>query len=489
MTQQNKNPKRITLATASIFAAIAAASATQYVNNNVAVGQIGGPANVPTTANAPQNPFGPANIANAVGAQTTGATIAPMTDPGPELANLRERQMELRKALQKAPTSLAEQQEQQRLYNELTGLQSRIQQLEAAAGQYAVYNQQAADSFAPNLNQPYQPQGASAFSGASNPLTAQRQNRQQLLNESGLNSGSLFARADVGPGITPSEVALLREQKEGLTLQYNQIMQTLRALEPSDAALAENLKQEQASVLAQLRDIETRLSAAPAASINAAQQTIASGFAQQPIPAANQLNMNTQNNGVYSVSTRMQKVNQAATLLREAGLAQLADYATAEVPKLADPNYREVRLVPGNWAESDGLAESRNNPFKQVGAQDIENINGKIDALEKKIDALTEALANMDATLKLLTRNTANAPTVVEPTPVDVAPIPADALPVENANGDEFSATNPAALEALDTDEDFDATGLVPGMQGGALGAPEEEVDPNLPPIPGEEDL
>ncbi len=490
MTKESRK-NRVALVTSSLCAAALAAVTTQYFNTNAVSGQI---STLPAPQAAPMSAAPTAPLASPATAVPATPTVIPATSAAPraivpaptqspaanaDIEALRARLKTLQAQLQKMPTSLAEQNEQQAIYNELLEVQSQIQQQEAQAGQFAAYrmnrDREAALADSGLTSQAYQPQANGAFDSpdAMNPLASQRQQRQQALDASGLNSGSLYARTDAGAGLTPGEVAMLREQKEALTQQYRQIQQTLRALQPGDAALSDNLKQEQTNVLAQLREIDTRLNAAPQASLDAQALPIVSRPSVGVVPAENQLDM-TPGNQAFNISARMQKVNQAASLLREAGLTQLADYASLEAPKLADPNYREVRLVPGNWAEGDGLAETRNNPFKQVGAKDIENINTKIDALKEQVETLSKTLVDVEAQLKLLTRNSVYTP---EP-----AKTPTSS---ELVTEDDMAAAAAAATEEADT-----ACYLVTPVQPSAPMAPDAmEDDSDLPPIPGLEEL
>ena len=225
-----------------------------------------------------------------------------------------------------------------------------------------------------------------------------------------MNSGSPAARTAQGPSLTVGEAALLREQKEGLTQQYRQIQQTLRALQPNEAALAENLRKEQATIAAQLLEIDARLASVP-------QDPLAAQPIQPNVPAVGQIPIQNQLMPVPNafdagndLNARIQKVNQAAQLLREAGLVMLANYAANEAPRLADPNYTEQNLVPGSWAEEEGLAEARNNPFQQVGKDDLDKITTNVDDLKARIDKLAQTLADVETQLKLLTRNSVYAP-------------------------------------------------------------------------------
>ena len=242
----------------------------------------------PLAAAPQQGPYGPAANASA-------------RSNAEELPALRERAQALQAQLQRMPTTLAEQQEQQQAHAELMRLQAQIQQLEAAS-HFSVY----------------------------------RQERLQALDESGLNTGAAAMRTDLGPGLTPGEVAMLREQKAGLLQQYNQIQQTLRALQPGDSVLADNLKQEQGTIAAQLRDIDQRLSAAPQASVDAQQSLQTLGVAPFVVPPTNQLRRNDADPGA-NISAHAVGRNDAA-----ASQTTLSSSRTTRTKsRLVDPNYAE----------------------------------------------------------------------------------------------------------------------------------------------------
>ena len=379
----------------------------------------------------------------------------------------------LQSKLKNTPRTPAEQQEYQRVYGELLDVQAQIQRAEAnfaMTGQFADYAR-ARERQAAGLD----PIGNPVLNAGSNPqnplLSPLGRDRVANLENSGLGSG-VAARTGAGQALTPGEIAMLQEQREGLITQNQQIQQTLRALQPGDQVLADNLKQEQATVLAQLRDIDAKLAGVPQSqNLNPS----VPNPNQNPfvIPQANQLPTVTAPGG--DIALRMQKVNQAAVLLREAGLPQLAGYATNEVPRLSDPNFVETQLVPGSWAEAGGLPGDKNNPFKQVGAKDIENILAKIDDLTAQVNSLKQTLSDVEVQLKLLTRGSVYAPPADSNEQFDAYDAAVDAVnaaqAVQNAVDTPHENPTPAA-EALGTD--------VPQTQNG---------QDNLPPIPGAEDI
>ena len=407
---------------------------------------------------APKANLDPFNLS--VGAKS-GAASPNVASPGlaspgdSQLASLRSQMQALQSRLQKTPTSLEEQNEQRQIINELASIQAQIQRLEATTGNFAAYRQ--ARDLQAGLLPPNDPTTAmNAMTQGYNRRDAFDANasagisREQILNASGLDSNVLAARFG-GAQISEAEAGLLREQKEGLTQQYRQIQQTLRALQPGDEALATNLRQEQATILEQLKEIDSKLSNAPQAPTVPPFDAASDRFNadQFSVPPANRLpNFTDATTPLGDLAARMQKVNQAAQLLREAGLVQLANYAANEAPRLADPNFVETSLTPGAWSESDGLAETRNNPFQQITPRDLEKITSSVDELKAKIDALTETATNVEAQLKLLTRVSGYVATPEgAPTPIDVptqedapkeeAPTSEDATPNENPQEDE----------------------------------------------------
>ncbi|MBR4834489.1 MAG: hypothetical protein IKU86_09205, partial [Thermoguttaceae bacterium] len=229
--------------------------------------------------------------------------------------------------------------------------------------------------------------------------------------------------------LAPGEAEALRAQKEELTRQYRQLLQTMRALSPSDEALASTLRAEQTTLLNQLKEIDARLANAPQAPTA---PTFPNAF---PAPAAGLENAIPPENRLASpgldliggndAAAKIQKANEAAALLREAGLVNLASLAAAEISRLADPNFVETRFVPGTWTEGAGLAEERYNPFQQISKDEIDAIKTSLDDLKARVDSLTEIMSNVETQLKLLTRQTVAAPSPVVSTPE----APADLVP------------------------------------------------------------
>ena len=320
----------------------------------------------------------------------------------------------------------------------MTRLQSQIQQLEAS-GTFSAYRQ-ARDA---QLAQPGQtgaapPAGVASgidptLAGANGGLPGAA--RQDILNASGLDGG-IPGQVGGGFATSPEERAMLVEQRDGLMRQYRQLQQTLRALQPGDEALAENLREEQKTLLSQLKEIDSRLvvvepgapaqqAAAPIApTIPSPAATIPGQTSDWRIPPESSLPIPGQ--AQDDVLGRMEKAQRAAQLLREAGLIQLAGHVLNEVPRMSNPAFTETTLVAGSWAESAGMSEEANNPFHMVSPKDIEGINNSINALKARIDALGQTLSDVETQLKLLTRQQVSG-YVTQPQTLDV-PVP-DATP------------------------------------------------------------
>ena len=392
MSQNKMIVKRLCLASAGI-ASVALGSVMWFVADaGVVVGQTPAPQDVPALP----TPVDPSPVPGAPAAVQFGAApqYTPQTPAVDSVPALRARIAQLQATLQKTPVSAQEQVAQQKTISEISSLQAQIQQLETSAGQYSAYRQ-ARDAQA-RQSGAVDPTGPGA--GTAGDLYAPS-SRQGLLDASGLNSANLGNRIGAGVALTPGEASLLREQKEGLTQQYRQIQQTLRALQPGDEALAENLRQEQETLLSQLKEIDARLVNAPAQVPTPANPDPTPNFV---VPPANQLNFNAP--PADNVLERVQKANQAVQLLREAGLVQLAGHVANELPRMASPNFTETNLVAGTWAQGSGLADEANNPFHTVSPKDIQGINDSIGALKSRIEELSQKLADVETQLKLLTR-------------------------------------------------------------------------------------
>lgn len=435
MTKNQKFAKRIYVATAC--GAVAALISWSLVDANRVVGQT-------TAANASAAPQAVVPGAATIPAPSATTNAAPVaTDNSQTLATIRARINELQASLQTMPTSVEEQNAQQKTIQELSALQAQAMRLESEAANYSAFKQaREAQNASANLNDPY-----ALANPALNAPNAQ-DSRQALLDASGLNSGYLNQRFDAN-ALSNGEAALLREQKADLVLQYQQIQQTLRALQPGEEVLAQTLRQELQTIYAQLKDLDAKLASAPATP--APTTPVQQNDPLAGIPEANRLVTPDHNalNVYNEQNARMQKASDAARLLREAGLFKLAGHVDNEVARMSNPNYQETNLVEGSWAASAGQAEEANNPFHIVTPKDIEGLNASINDLKTHVDKLGDALSGIETILKLLTRQqvsgyipqteqqaapapttdaTLPAPSVATPEPdATPAPAPADA--------------------------------------------------------------
>lgn len=360
------------------------------------------PAPVPANPNplgigAPTVPASPVPTTLQLGGAPNAASAPSVVAPT-NVEALRAQAQTLEARLRVLPSNAAEQEAYQKAVAELSALQYQIQQAEATAGDFATYRRNRAAQEGVDLD------AALDANLNANPLAAD-------------DASSSTAAVPLAPG----EAELLRAQKEELTRQYRQLQQTMRALSPSDEALATTLRAEQTTLLNQLKEIDERLTNAPQTpttpTIPNALPNLGGDFADA-IPPENRLPAfagASELTGGNDVAAKMQKAEEAATLLREAGLVNLAGLAAAEIPRLADPNFAETRYVPGTWTEGAGLAEERYNPFQQISADEIDAIKTSIDDLKARVDSLTEIMSNVETQLKLLTRQTVDAASPVAP--------------------------------------------------------------------------
>ena len=369
----------------------------------------------PTVPASPATPTSANPTPLGIGAAPTGLVpVAPPAAASTNVEALRAQARALEAQLTVLPTTAAEQEAYQKVVAELSALQRQIQQAETSVGDFASYRRARAAQ-----------EGTDPF--AASPNVANAQNAAELL---GAGLGTPAPSPNAPLPLAPGEAELLRAQKEELTQQYRQLLQTMRALSPSDEALATTLQAEQTTILNQLKEIDERLASAPQApTFPNALPNPSAGF-EGAIPPENRLAPSPSLDliGGADVAVKIQKANEATTLLREAGLVNLASLAAAELPRLADPNFAETRYVPGTWSEGAGLAEERYNPFQQISADEIDAIKTSIDDLKARVDSLTEIMSNVETQLKLLTRQTVAAPSPVAPI-VPTPEAPADLVP------------------------------------------------------------
>ncbi|MBQ1456608.1 MAG: hypothetical protein IIZ25_12260 [Thermoguttaceae bacterium] len=204
------------------------------------------------------------------------------------------------------------------------------------------------------------------------------------------------------PGVTGAfdpmnDPALLRQIKEELTFQIQQIQQTLGMLGPQEEALASALNGQKGELLQQLKEIETRLGAAPA---DAAAQLPGNIPAAGPdAPPAADTPVGTpiadQAAAASAFTERTAKINQAAALLREAGLNDLAEIIIQTDPSaMVDFQANQNQFAGQNqWYSPD-----------QPVTEKVGELKGTIDELKAEIDSLKTELQDISAQLRLLTR-------------------------------------------------------------------------------------
>ena len=330
---------------------------------------------------------------------------APAAQQNPDA--LRARLQELQLQIQNIPKTNEEMLMQQQASVEIANIQAQLKRIEAAADPLSSF-QRWREARNAAANDPQAFQNSQPRPGDQFDSIAYGVNPPAAVNNQNLTANPLV---DAQPALTPAEAEMLREQKESLTAQYQQLQQMLRAMRPGDETLAATVRQEQDVVLAQLKEINHRLLGAPKATDAATDpnQTapnaigaIDHSFAANPY-APRALTPSEEFNA------RAAKVEEAARLLREAGLVKMSGYVASEIPKIADPNYVETSLGPGGWAEHSGLAEARYNPVQQISIKDVEAINASIDDLKARVESLAETLGNVETQLKLLTRQTVDA--------------------------------------------------------------------------------
>ena len=196
-----------------------------------------------------------------------------------------------------------------------------------------------------------------------------------------------------------NDPALYKQIKEELTFQLKQLQQTLSVLGPQDEALSATLKEQQTDLLKQLADVNGKLGQpadSMAADPNAA---IAPNISADP-NAANGLNPAiaadpTAPMNLNAFNDKVAKAQQAAMLLQEAGLVELANHALNQAAELGNPNFTEAPLpnAGGDWFNPGGAK-----------ADDIAELKATIAELKTQLDTMSASLTEITTQLKLLSR-------------------------------------------------------------------------------------
>ncbi|MBR5627018.1 MAG: hypothetical protein IKW74_05280, partial [Thermoguttaceae bacterium] len=281
-------------------------------------------------------------------AQPADSSVSPLAN---RYSNQQQEQKLLRQLQQLNPMDADYQAKQQDILNQLNQIRQQNQQL--------MYNEMAQQTFS---NLP-----------ANN-----------RMNNSGLPSDADIAALTANQaGMDPF---FLQQRKAELTQQIRQIQQTLRFLQPQDEAFAQNLQNQQKELLEQLKNVNEALmnqsanknemgTAFPATSdmpdnpalLGNESQLIGDLGNEPPLASGMQVD-------------KVQLVNQAIRLLRQAGLNNLADHAMLEVPRLSDPNFVETPIIG-----------AQNGTFDAQG--EIEKLNATITGLKSQVEAISADLA------------------------------------------------------------------------------------------------
>lgn len=197
-----------------------------------------------------------------------------------------------------------------------------------------------------------------------------------------------------------NDPALLKQIKEELTFQIKQLQQTLAVLGPQDEALSATLKEQEAELLKQMADVNGKLG--QAADPNAPVDPNAAISPSVPADpnAPNRFNAAmtadpTAPMNLNAFHDKVAKAQQAAMLLQEAGLVELANHALNQAAGLGNPNFTEAPLpnAGADWFNPGGAK-----------ADDIAELKATVAELKTQLDAVTASLTEINTQLKLLSR-------------------------------------------------------------------------------------
>ncbi|MDO4587776.1 MAG: hypothetical protein Q4C95_10835 [Planctomycetia bacterium] len=344
---------------------------------------------------------------------------------------------------------------QQNLLNQLMTLQNKIQQTESLNSFQKTMTQQMNSTA-----NPYLPLDAS-FPNSANPALQPSGTvpNEILYRNNNLADNSIpFANSLSNPSYNPNiDPQALENVKEELTLQLKQLQQTLRALQPQDVILAQTLREQQSTLLNQLKGINDQIDALKRQNSGSIQtpDSLMSLNNSYAIPNVlppvtdnnsgtlpglmsssgdlNATNLNPENyllNSPNDATTKMRKANEAAQILREVGLNDLANQILNIIPQMMNPDFKEP--VQNQWNDNPNLIDSINNPFQTVPSTEVTELKGSISELRSEIEKMSQELVEMNTQLKLLSRQAVSAPfsypneTDVPAAPQNVAPISSD---------------------------------------------------------------
>lgn len=342
---------------------------------------------------------------------------------------------------------------QQNLLNQLMTLQNQIQQIENLSFFQKTMPQQRNSTSNPNL-----PLDAS-FPNSLNPALQQSGAvpNEILYRNNNLADNSIpFANSLSNPSYNPNiDPQVLENVKEELTLQLKQLQQTLRALQPQDVILAQTLREQQLTLLNQLKGINDQIDALKHQNSGAIQtpDSLASLNSSNAIPNVlppvadinsatlpgsilpgdlNATNLNPENyllNSPNDATTKMRKANEAAQILREVGLNDLANQILNIIPQMMNPDFKEP--VQNQWNDNPNLIDSINNPYQTIPSAEVTELKGAISELRSEIEKMSQELVEMNTQLKLLSRQAVSAP-LSSPLETDVPVAPQNDVPISS---------------------------------------------------------
>ena len=219
--------------------------------------------------------------------------------------------------------------------------------------------------------------------------------------------GANFSAPVAGSFDPMNDPALLKQIKEELTFQLKQLQQTLTTLGPQDAALSTALKEQETDLLKQLTDINAKLGASAQGATESSPNALDPNAPLLPTDPNANAGMNADMINTGDVADRIAKVSQAAILLREAGLVELANHALNQAGSLSDPNFVEAPISATQQAPSGAEWFA---PGQAAQSQDIAELKETSAAMKAQIDQMVSDLKNIDAQLKLLSRQAVAAP-------------------------------------------------------------------------------
>ena len=244
--------------------------------------------------------------------------------------------------------------------------------------------------------------------------------------------------------------AFYQQLREDITSQLRQIQDMLRTLQPQDEQLSKMLKGQQAELMSQLQELDKQMGAAGTAK-NTAKTDPATASATTPtadatgltpsippaaaIPPAALSPVSPAAPVTPSVelpvsgaslpnAEQSKKIEQAAKLLREAGLEQMA----VQVSMMGNlPLPEGGAAAPFSWnGENNSLNSRARDPFAAEPSQEVVELKKSVEELKSDLQKVSTELENITSQLKLISHKivaeSAAAPAPVTPAPAASAP-------------------------------------------------------------------